>query len=42
MYATGTGNKYPMTGRFTYQLSGNQWHIKGRFDKYILNEIWLK
>src|SRR4051812_10941567 len=28
-YATGTGNKYPMVAKFKYELSGDQWHIKG-------------
>jgi hypothetical protein len=39
-YATGTGNKYPMIAKFTYELSGDRWHIKGGFDTYTFDEIW--
>ena len=42
MYATGTGNKYPMIAKYTYELNGDKWHIKGGFDKYVIDEIWQK
>ncbi len=41
-YSTGTGNKYPMIAKFTYELNGDHWHIKGGYDKYIFDEIWQR
>ncbi len=42
MYETGTGNKYPMIAKFTYELHGDKWHIKGGFNNYVFDEIWQK
>ena len=42
MYATGTGNKYPMIAKFTYELNGDKWHIKGGYDNLVFDEIWQK
>lgn len=41
-YATGTGNKYPMIAKFTYELNGDRWHIKGGYDKYTFDETWQR
>jgi hypothetical protein len=41
-YSTGTGNKYPMIAKFTYELNGDKWHIKGGFDQYTFDEIWQR
>ncbi len=42
MYATGTGNKYPMIAKFTYELKGDKWHIKGGYDDLVFDEVWQK
>ena len=41
-YSTGTGNTYPMIAKFTYQLKGNQWHIKGGYGDLTFDETWEK
>jgi hypothetical protein len=41
-YATGTGNTYPMIAKFTYELNGDKWHIKGGFNQYTFDEIWQR
>ena len=39
-YMSGDSPHLPITSKFTSKLEGNKWHIKGRFDNFVLDEIW--